>query len=1033
MRKQFTAVSLTLGMALAGLLMVPRDAHAQATASASLQGTLTDQSAGVIVGATATLTNKDQGWTRTATTTSAGFYRFELLAAGVYSLRIKQTGFATISADHVELQVGQTTTLDFQMKPGQVSETVEVSAVAPLLDLEKPSVGLQVTPAMVENLPLNGRDFANLAYLAPGAKATAPWDPTKARVTGVGINGSNGRNMNITVNGVDDKDNTVGGPVMQLPLEAVQEFNISTQRFSAANGRSAGSAVNVITRSGSNSFHGSAYLFDTQTALNANDKINGNAPTPQFERQQFGGRFGGPIIRDKDFGFFAWERLREHTAMPVRPGALSELSLVQNLNLGNITLAAQPAATIPTPYTDTRYNGRLDHNFNTNHHFFLSFATQGNRDLNDQSGNANDLSEGNFQSNQLYVANATFNSVLSSRLVNSFTAGWQYWNNLIDSTTRAPLVTFPQTISFGTNTNVPQQSYQKKWQFRDDVSFTQGKHGMKFGVDYLWEPQLGGYFEFNSTLEVDFQDLPSTILGNAALYPQGFSTPGAVTGMSISNGNPNEDLPGGGKMLGLYFQDTWKTSRRLTLDLGLRYDRDFNLMATNTQGRSRTFLLLQAINSPFAGIPQDYKKGFSPRVGFAYDLGGNSNNILRGGYGLYIDQTFLNIPLFMIQQIHPTLFATVFSISGSGPGQACNNCTVPGTAIPLTSYRLGVDPLPTIPPPITTLTAGAVGRLMAPDYRNPYSQEWNIGFAHSFNANTVAEIEYVHELGLHEEKRAFLNYVDPTTGVRTLSAALAAAGQPQIGRISMETSWGRSRYDGMNVNLHRRMANRFSVNTTYTLSRGLAYNGNAASYSNAITDPRFPLLPSDFGPVPNDELHHWSVSGVVDLPWGFQIAPIMQVASARPYNITSGVTNLLGFGSGPAAAHAIVPTNDPSNILFGVTQTTSALRNCYFVTLTCKQASFDALRGQPYFDLDMRLTKLIKFGERSNLKLIFQTFNLTNRANYGNNYDFNVRNSLASRGSTFGTPLGYIGCNANGCTRSIPISFRAEFGGQFTF
>src|SRR2546426_232581 len=919
MRKQFTAVALTLGMALAGLLMVTRDVQAQATASASLQGTLTDQSAGVIVGATATLTNKDQGWTRTATTTSAGFYRFELLAAGVYSLRIKQTGFATISADHVELLVGQTTTLDFQMKPGQVSETVEVSATAPLLDVEKTSVGLQVTPSMVENLPLNGRDFANLAYLAPGAKATAPWDPTKARVTGVGINGSNGRNMNITVNGVDDKDNTVGGPVMQLPLEAVQEFNISTQRFSAANGRSAGSAVNVITRSGSNSFHGSAYLFDTETALNANDKLNAGNPTPQFERQQFGGRFGGPIRKDKDFGFFAWERLREHTAIPVLPSALSQLSLVQNLNLGNVTLAAQPAATISTPYTDTRYNGRLDHNFNANHHFFLSFATQGNRDLNDQSGNSNDLSEGNFQTNQLYVANATLNSVFSSRLVNSFTAGWQYWNNLIDSTTRAPLFVFPKGISFGTNTNVPQQSYQKKWQFRDDVSFTRGKHGMKFGVDYLWEPQLGGYFEFNSTLELDFQDLPSSILSNTTLYPQGFKTPGAVTGMSISLGDPNEDLPGGGKMLGLYFQDTWKTSRRLTLDLGLRYDRDFNLMASNTQGASRTFQLLQAINSPFAGVPQDYKKGFSPRVGFAYDLGGNSNNILRGGYGLYIDQTFLNIPLFMIQQIHPTLFATVFSISGNGPGVACNNCTVPGTNIPLSNtpgnpaYRLGIDPLPTIPPPITTLTAGAVGRLMAPDYRNPYSQEWNIGFAHSFNANTVAEIEYVHELGLHEEKRAFLNYIDPATGTRTLSAALAAAGQPQIGRISMETSWGRSRYDGMNVSLRRRMANRFSVNTTYTLSRGLAYNGNAASYSNAITDPRFPLLPSDFGPVPNDELHHWSVSGVVDLPWGFQIAPIMQVASARPYNITSGVTNLLGFGSGPAAAHAIVPTNDPSN------------------------------------------------------------------------------------------------------------------------
>src|SRR5205823_6079927 len=131
---------------------------------------------------------------------------------------------------------------------------------------------------------------------------------------------------------------------------------------------------------------------------------------------------------------------------------------------------------------------------------------------------------------------------------------------------------------------------------------------------------------------------------------------------------------------GLYFQDTWKTTTRLTLDLGLRYDRDFNLMGSNAQANSRTFQLLKAIKSPFAGIPQDYTKGFSARVGFAYDLSGSGNNVLRGGYGLYIDQTFLNIPLFMIQQANPTLFATVFSIAGTDP--------VPGTGIPLSQYRL---------------------------------------------------------------------------------------------------------------------------------------------------------------------------------------------------------------------------------------------------------------------------------------------------------------------------------------------------------
>lgn len=1002
--------------------------HGQATAASSLAGTITDASGAVVPDATVTVTNPATGLTRTVTTSSSGTYRVDLLQPGTYNVKVTKSGFAASNATNVVLAVSTTTTQNIALKLGSASETVEVTGEAPVVDTTKTSIGMEVTPRQIEDLPMNGRNFESLAYLAPGAKASAPWDPTKARVAGVSINGSNGRNMNITINGVDDKDNTVGGPVMQLPLEAVQEFNISTNRFSAANGRSSGAAVNVITRSGTNSYHGSAYLFDTQTALNANDKLNAQAgnPTSQFERQQFGGRFGGPIIKDKTFGFFALERLREHTSIPVLPSAYTELSLVKGLKAGNFTFNPDPAQTIPTPYFDWRYNARLDHNFSSKHQAFISYSAQSNKDLNDQSGNANDLTEGNFQTNQLIATNATLNSVLTNRLVNSFTAGFQYWNNLIDSTIAAPLVTFPQGISFGTNGNVPQQSYQRKFQFRDDITYTRGNHGLKFGVDYLWEPSLGGFFKFNSTLEIDFQDLPSAILANkGGLYPQGFSTPGAVTGMSISNGDPREDLPGGAKMLGLYLQDTWKATKKLTLDLGLRYDRDFNLLGTSIQSQSRTYQLLKAINSPYAGVPHDDTLDFSPRVGFAYDLTGNGNNVIRGGYGLYYDQVFLNIPLFMIQQANPTLFATVFSISGSGPGTTCSSCTVPGTNIPLSNYRLGVDPMPTIPAPITNLTAGAVGRLMEPHYRNPYNQQWNIGFVHAFSPTTALEFDYVHTLGLHEEKREILNYVDPATGKRTLSAALAAAGQPQIARISMETSWGRSRYDGLNVSFRRRMSNRFTVNATYSLSRGLAYNGSAASYSNTVTDPRFPLLPSDFGYVPNDERHHISVSSVVQLPWGIEVAPILQYGSPRPYTPNTGRSNVLGFGSGPATAHAIVQ-NGSNDLLWENTQTTAQLQACYLAG-NCHQVQFGYLRGQTFFNLDTRVTKMVKVGEQANFKFIFQMFDVTNRANYGNNYDGNVRNT------TFMQPLGYATCGGGSCNRNIPIAFRGEWGVQFTF
>jgi len=274
--------------------------------------------------------------------------------------------------------------------------------------------------------------------------------------------------------------------------------------------------------------------------------------------------------------------------------------------------------------------------------------------------NNNDLSEGNFTKNKLQLINLTLNSALTSNLVNSFTVGYQYWHNLIDSDQKVPYFTFPQGISFGTNPNVPQESYQSKYQFKDDVSIIHGNHTFKTGFDYLWEPKLGGFFEFNPTLELDFNSLPSEI----RTLPQGFATPGLVGGMTIANGDPYFNLPGGADMFGVYFQDDWKVRRGLTLNLGLRWDKDFNLVGGTAQSKNRTYLALKAINHPAAnGLPEDDNLDFSPRVGFAWDIRNNGRHILRGGYGLYFGQVFLNIPLFMIQQANPTIFTTIFSIA----------------------------------------------------------------------------------------------------------------------------------------------------------------------------------------------------------------------------------------------------------------------------------------------------------------------------------------------------------------------------------
>lgn len=986
----------------------------QATATASLQGTVTDKTQAVIKQADITITNKETGTTRTTKSNEAGEYRFDLLPAGIYNVKVKAQGFSSEEAKGLEVLIGRTATQNFTLAPGGVSETVEVTATAPLVDVQKTDVSLSITPEQIQDLPLNGRDFGNLAYLAPGVKPVDSYDPTKNRISIFGVNGASGRNVNLTVNGVDNKDNTVGGPVMQLPLEAVQEFSISTQRFSAANGRSEGAAINVITKQGSNSYHGSAYGFFRDQALNANDKLNAdaNSSKPPYSRQQFGGSIGGPLQKEKSWVFFAYEKQREHTSLTEDPTAFQELSLVTSLG-------AQPAAVIPTPYFDTRYNGRLDYRFNAKHSAYFTYSAQSNNGENDQSAGASDLTAGNFTKNELQLANLTFSSLLSPTLTNQLTLGFQYWNNLIDTTSLTPNITFNNlAFSFGTNVNVPQQSIQRKWQFKDDISKAYGHHSFKTGFDYLWEPTLGGFFEFNPTLEIDYALKPSQILA----LPLGFKTPGLVQSMSATSGDPNFTLPGGAKMFGVYFQDTWKASNRLTLDLGLRWDKDFNLIGGTAVTNSRTFQELKAIGSPLtASLPHDDNKDFSPRVGFAYDLTGSGKHLLRGGFGMYYGQIFLNIPLFMIQQQNPTIFQTTFSISGTDP--------VPGAAVTLNNWALGVNPLPTLPGASAQLNPGSVGRLMDPNYRNPFNETFNIGYSWQINSRSVIEAEYVHGLGLHESKTINVNPKDPTKGgARPLSAAFAAAGVPVLGRIDDEQSIGRSRYDGFNLSYRQRVWKHFSVDANYTLSRALAYKGNAAAFRNRPTDPANPFAPYDLGPVPNDERHHITASGTVDLPYGFQFSPIMIFGSARPYDPIQGI-DVMGVGTGRGNANIVVNNNAPTDYTALAGASAGTLRACLAAN-TCHFVGFDAFRGTPFFQLDTRISKTFKVGERVKIQALTQLFNMTNRANFGNNFDGNVQGfSTTPADNTFQKPLGYI----NPSSSTIPRAFAAEFGFKVNF
>jgi hypothetical protein len=1009
------------------LLLACSVTFGQAVSVSNVEGTVTDQTGAVVASAMVTATNPATGAVRQAMTDESGYYRVAGLAPGVYTIKIESKGFATQVSENVTLNVGTTLTLNASLKPAGTSETVVVSAGdVSLVETTRTELGGVVSNRQIENLPLNGRSLAGLAILIPGARPAQSFDPTKNRAATFSINGGGGRNINTTVDGGDNKDGTVGGIVMNFSLEGVQEYKLETQRFSAASGRSEGAALNVITKSGTNSFRGSAFLFARDKTFNANDHISvvSNRPKADYSRQQFGGSFGGPIKHDRLFFFGVYERTREESAFNVSQTVVDELKAAS-------VAGAKPIQTVPTPFRDNLWQVRLDGKLNDRNSIFLKWAEQKNSALNDQA-NITDESSGNFTKNTLYQGTFGFNSTISTTLVNQFVFAYQYWNNIIDSNTFAPYLIFPGAgVTFGTNPNIPQGSIQRKFQLRDDQFLTVNNHGLKYGIDFVAVPKLGGFFRTPPTPNLTFLDNPSVIVSDKTKYPQGFATPGAVSVLTAASGDPTFDYHNT-SMFGTYFQDDWKVNQRLTLNLGVRYDLDINFLPALLN--NRTYLILKQINHPVTRKALgDDTNNVAPRFGFAWDIKGDAKNVVRGGYGIYYGQVFQNIPLFAQQQTNATVFATVLSLTSTGTTPQTNNDPI------LKTFRYGIDPI-VIPPAATTLANGATGRIMNPDDVMPYTQQFNIGYSRQLSRDYALEIDYVHILALHEYLRHRLNPIVPGNTViningatvnnaRLLAADFVRAGLPanRLADVVSEESVGRSRYDGLNIVLRRRFSKRMTFETSYVLSRALAYTGAAntaaaAGFGGQAQDQNKILDPSELGPTSTDERHRFVFSGVFDLPWGLQVSPILQAASPRAYTLIQGVDrNGDGINNDrylDPATNQIVPRG--------------SARGGFDIKLdpTGKIVPGDPVSART-FTLDMRVSKYIRFSEQRKLGLFFEAFNLTNNVNFGDGFQGNART-----GALFRTVTGYLGNR----TASIPPAqggagspFQAQFGARFTF
>ena len=410
------------------------------------------------------------GTTRSVATEEDGSYVIRQLSPGLYEVSVQATGFNKAVVQDLDLNVGAKATLNIELKPGQISETVNVTSNGVLVETTKSDISGVVTPTEIENLPLLNRTFSGLSIIMPEARPAGNFDPTKTRIGNFAMNGGDGRQLDVNVDGGSNKDNAVGSLVQNFAYESIQEFQLLQHRWTAESGRAVGGVVNAVTKSGTNEFHGSIFGQFRNNGLRRLDfferrsqSLNPSFAKPEFSRQEFGGSMGGPIFKNKLFFFGALERFRERTKNLAPENVLRQLAAIPD---------AEPAADIPTPYNDTLFTIKVDHTLSAKQSMFYRYAQQTQNTLNDQiavPANA-DLSNGNTNDTKSYdfVVNHTY--VFSPTKLNLFTFHYLDFTNEILSVTERPNMQFP-TVTTGTNVVVPQATVKKKYQFRDDFSW----------------------------------------------------------------------------------------------------------------------------------------------------------------------------------------------------------------------------------------------------------------------------------------------------------------------------------------------------------------------------------------------------------------------------------------------------------------------------------------------------------------------------------------------------------------------------------
>jgi hypothetical protein len=966
MRTPRIVVAALACLILAGVAGV--NAQTRSTA-ADLVGTVRDQTGAILPGVVVTATNTATNVQRSTITQTDGRFALQALPPGVYRVEATLSGFVSETRQDLTLRLGELVELDFSMRVAGTVESVNVVADAPVVDVQKTAVASVVSQQQIESLPIDGRNFISFAIITPGVTTDRTPQQGASATSGLTFAGQRARSNNITVDGLNNNDAALGSVRATFSQEAVREFQVLTNSYSAEFGNATGGVLNIVTKSGTNAFNGNAFVFVRDDALNARGHFEQVDPfgnpvdldKAPYSQEQFGATLGGPIRKDRSFFFVSLERLDVAASnlvtiddRAVVPHPFTGAPLGTSAQI--LRAAGFPVETGNVGYDvkSTQFLAKIDHQLKRDHSLTMRFNSSDALNENiEPFGGITSRSRAAALDAEDFVFATGLTSVFSSSWVNELRFQYAYRDQIVrsldpacgglclDSSQGGPTLEVTGVASVGRQRFTPNTRTNALYQVVDTLSLAAGAHLFKAGIDVNFvddrtdAPALplhfGGRFIFQQLpaipglLPAPVSPIQAVALGLPAAYVQGYGVD--TDQYDTSN-------------VSLFLQDDWRLNARTTLKYGIRYQNQFwPEISYSALGYPGTF-----------DFPSD-NNNIAPRVAVSWDATGDRKTSVHAAYGLFFEN-------------HITGLVGITDL-------------LDGDDHVRTLVRTFPNSLPAWSAPGHRLPESAVGSfttlkfLIDPGLESPYAHHAAIGVDRELRGNIALSANFVYARGLNQIGTVDYNPVVPALGAgRRPQDINGVAGTSAS--ILQYTTFGETWYKGLTLSVNKRLSQRYQFLVSYTLSEA---EDNSTDFQSAFIpqqngrgrDPNdVDGLPVGFdpdserGPSTQDQRHRFVASGLYTAPWDVQLSAIVTAASGRPYTILAGA-DLNGDGNGGAFPPDRA-RSDPAS------EASSVGRNSGTMP---KQMT-----------VDLRVSRRFRLGPRASVEGIFETFNLFNRTNY---------------------------------------------------